>query len=250
MFNCFHNIFFFWHKIFFLNTKTCEIDNGIKHFFCVEKKFRITYANSYSNLFVYVCLPLFDIRLCFNSKFIDINFFVFIFHFLQVWFQNRRMKDKRQRIAVSWPFAAVYADPTFAASLLQAAASSVSLPYGYGPNPMIPQMQIAPPTEQYSNYGYRYSPYGLPQRNTINSSSPSIYTGSMANIYSAYSPPTSSTSQSPLSLSPIESEQEFQLNQRITSISSSTHDTNNNNCDILNSKKPKLFQPYKLEKQH
>ncbi|XP_063544783.1 segmentation protein even-skipped [Cydia strobilella] len=56
---------------------------------------------------------------------------------IKVWFQNRRMKDKRQRIAVAWPYAAVYSDPAFAASILQAAASSVGLPYPY-PSPMIP----------------------------------------------------------------------------------------------------------------
>lgn len=56
----------------------------------------------------------------------------------QVWFQNRRMKDKRQRIAVAWPYAAVYSDPAFAASILQAAATSVALPYAYP--------GLAPPT--------------------------------------------------------------------------------------------------------
>ncbi|XP_077298469.1 homeobox protein even-skipped [Arctopsyche grandis] len=50
---------------------------------------------------------------------------------IKVWFQNRRMKDKRQRIAVAWPYAAVYSDPAFAASILQAAATSVALPYAY-----------------------------------------------------------------------------------------------------------------------
>ncbi|CAF4833270.1 segmentation protein even-skipped-like [Pieris napi] len=75
---------------------------------------------------------------------------------IKVWFQNRRMKDKRQRIAVAWPYAAVYSDPAFAASILQAAASSVGLPYGYPSAPMIPPFhnpQLLP-----SGYPYPY-PY-------------------------------------------------------------------------------------------
>nr|XP_037872759.1 segmentation protein even-skipped isoform X4 [Bombyx mori] len=76
---------------------------------------------------------------------------------IKVWFQNRRMKDKRQRIAVAWPYAAVYSDPAFAASILQAAASSVGLPYGY-PNPaLIPPFhnpQLLP-----AGYPYPYPPY-------------------------------------------------------------------------------------------
>lgn len=58
------------------------------------------------------------------------------------------MKDKRQRMALAWPYA-VYTDPAFAASLLQAAAAST----GYAP---------------YSYYhALRYAPYPLrPQPNT------------------------------------------------------------------------------------
>lgn len=37
------------------------------------------------------------------------------------------MKDKRQRMAMAWPYA-VYTDPAFAASILQAAASAGGLP--------------------------------------------------------------------------------------------------------------------------
>lgn len=66
-----------------------------------------------------------------------------LFLLLQVWFQNRRMKDKRQRMAIAWPLTAVYNDPLFAASILQAAASTVNYP---------------PPTAMYPPH-FRYTPY-------------------------------------------------------------------------------------------
>ncbi|XP_058062879.1 segmentation protein even-skipped [Anopheles bellator] len=97
---------------------------------------------------------------------------------IKVWFQNRRMKDKRQRIAVAWPYAAVYSDPAFAASILQAAANSVGMPYGYPPAPaMLTQMTVLPPpvpgapgipaSTHAFTYGYpRYTPYAIPHQRT------------------------------------------------------------------------------------
>lgn len=77
------------------------------------------------------------------------------------------MKDKRQRITAAWPYAAVYADPAFAASILQAAANSVAMPFGYPQNPMLPHVMPhqMPTSSPYASYGYsRYAPYPIPQR--------------------------------------------------------------------------------------
>lgn len=79
---------------------------------------------------------------------------------IKVWFQNRRMKDKRQRIAVAWPYAAVYSDPAFAASLLQAAANSVGMPYPPYAAPAANPMLAATAMPMPNHYApYRYNPY-------------------------------------------------------------------------------------------
>lgn len=67
------------------------------------------------------------------------------------------MKDKRQRMAIAWPYAAVYTDPAFAASLLQAAAST--LPMHYPPPP-----PVYPP--HYPRY-HPYPGFGIPQTGSL-----------------------------------------------------------------------------------
>lgn len=147
-----------------------------------------------------------------------------------MWFQNRRMKDKRQRITAAWPYAAVYADPAFAASILQAAANSVAMPFGYPQTNMLNQMPHVMPHHQmqssapYSSYGYsRYAPYPIPQRshnlqsnnsyNMMNSSSlPPGY--QPLSLPKSHTPPqdvmrSPSSPSSSLSLSPGSDKQDF-----------------------------------------
>ncbi|XP_013401617.1 segmentation protein even-skipped isoform X2 [Lingula anatina] len=65
---------------------------------------------------------------------------------IKVWFQNRRMKDKRQRMALAWPYG-LAADPNIYAYLVNAAAN---IGYHYG----------LPPTTGGAPLGY-YAAAGL-----------------------------------------------------------------------------------------
>lgn len=172
------------------------------------------------------------------------------------------MKDKRQRIAVAWPYAAVYSDPAFAASILQAAANSVGLPYGYSPSPILPPVMPTqlPTANHFSTYGYaRYAPYPIPPRSSQLStpnvaSYPSMLSsmtqsyGPGLNIPKTHTPPhearspssTHSTSLSPgsdkLAPSPIKSH-----GQGLLMTASPPQST------LAATDKPKLFKPYKSE---
>ncbi|EGI61152.1 Segmentation protein even-skipped [Acromyrmex echinatior] len=88
---------------------------------------------------------------------------------IKVWFQNRRMKDKRQRLSLSWPFS-WNSDPTLAAALLAAASAGTFPHMGY---PAIPTSNLpatthlAPSASPYPNAAaaaaastyYRYTGY-------------------------------------------------------------------------------------------
>jgi hypothetical protein len=70
----------------------------------------------------------------FLPVFLLLTFIQFKNFFSKVWFQNRRMKDKRQKMTLSWPCG----DPVLAAYVLQAAAASGQLPYP-GMWPILPK---------------------------------------------------------------------------------------------------------------
>lgn len=206
-------------------------------------------------------------------------YFSFLF---QVWFQNRRMKDKRQRIAVAWPYAAVYSDPAFAASILQAAANSVGMPYGYPPAPMLPQMPVMAPqiptASNHFSYGYRYAPYPIPQRTAPlqTSSYPSAAAAAMLSsmpqgytplsIPKPHTPPhdlqSPSSPHSALSLSPGSDKSKLDISSTTSNSTNSPLKSLNGSAQGLlmaapttpsqtlltpSPEKPKLFKPYKSE---
>uniref|UniRef100_U5EQT1 Putative transcription factor evx1 n=1 Tax=Corethrella appendiculata TaxID=1370023 RepID=U5EQT1_9DIPT len=201
---------------------------------------------------------------------------------IKVWFQNRRMKDKRTRMSFPWQY--VYSDPAIAASILHAAANA--MPYGYPPAPILPQMPIMPPQMQTVNqfsYGYaRYAPYPIPQRTNpmqTNNYSSAAATAAMLgslpqsgygplSIPKAHTPPhdlqSPSSPNSALSLSPGSDKSKFDLSTSTTTTSSNSplKSLANTPQGLLmtapqtppqttlltpSPEKPKLFKPYKSE---
>ncbi|XP_037079504.1 segmentation protein even-skipped-like [Pollicipes pollicipes] len=75
---------------------------------------------------------------------------------IKVWFQNRRMKHKRQQMT-AWPLDPRFTDPALAAMILQAAVASGTYPYGGVAG------LAAPPLSYYSPLAgsakCRFSPY-------------------------------------------------------------------------------------------
>ncbi|GLV39648.1 even skipped [Carabus blaptoides fortunei] len=173
-----------------------------------------------------------------------------------VWFQNRRMKDKRQRMAIAWPYAAVYTDPAFAASLLQAAASTLPLHYPQAAPPMYP-----PHYPRYNPWGQGFALPPMPNA-TLNLQTPLNTLGHQTmNLTSQnlnmnlglglemprYPSGFDAPRQLPVSprSSPVHSD--VSLSPAPEGLLMKVSPNNHTQTDIQVPDKPKLFKPYKCE---
>ncbi|XP_031631416.1 homeobox protein Hox-A3a-like [Contarinia nasturtii] len=156
---------------------------------------------------------------------------------IKIWFQNRRMKDKHQRMTINWPYAAVYNDPTFAASLLQVAASSVGMSY-YAP--MMSQIPFPTQITSATTNPYAwYSPYHMQHRNYPTSDP--TFTAMPSNVSTYLNEDFRFGLNNTLSLAHMSETNSLSYSSK--KIDHPTVDSKK----IVKSEKTNIFKPYKLE---